>query len=86
MVVKLGGKHGQGSFDCVYATSEAALLTAGPTLALTRTAAAKMAANAAATWFWMFRFVISKFLLGLNWGFANHSAKMPTALHRPCQF
>jgi hypothetical protein len=53
-------------------------------LALTRTAAAKIAAKAAANWFWTL--VISKFLLGSNWGFANPLAKMQTTLHEPCQF
>ncbi|WP_417610536.1 hypothetical protein [Parasphingorhabdus sp.] len=69
-----------------YATSVAAELTAGPMLALTRTAAAKTAAKAAATWFWMLLLIILKFLLGLICCFTNHFAKMPIALHGACQF
>jgi len=69
-----------------YATRVAALVTAGPMLALTRTAAAKIAAKAAATWFWMLLLVISKFLFGLNGCFTNCFAKMPIALHGSCQF
>jgi hypothetical protein len=50
-------------FNGSYATRAAALFTAGPMLALTRTTAAKIAAKAAATWFWMLVLVILKFLL-----------------------
>jgi len=50
-------------FNGSYATRAAALFKAGPMLALTRTTAAKIAAKAAATWFWMLVLVILKFLL-----------------------
>lgn len=73
-------------FNAIYATRAATLLTAGPMLALTRTAAAKIAAKAAATWFWMLLLVMLNFLFGLNRCFENCFTKMPITLHRPCQF
>jgi hypothetical protein len=46
-----------------YATRAAALFMAGAIEALTKIAAVKRAAKAAATWFWMLLLVILKFLL-----------------------
>lgn len=59
---------------------------AGAIEALTKIAAVKRAAKAAATWFWMFALVMLNFLFGLNGCFTNCFAKMPITLHRPCQF
>ena len=59
---------------------------AGAIEALTKIAAVKRAAKAAATWFWMLVLVMLMFLFGLICCFANCLAKIPTTLHRPCQF